>query len=130
MSQHSIYVAGPWADRDHVRDVAESLRLAGYKVDARWLTADDVSIDDPERSAKLKVQALNDLEDLFNSEALVYVNSLKSEGKATELGVSIALLKPIIIIGDREGNIFLNLNMPAFPTVEAAIEWMNTQGDE
>jgi hypothetical protein len=125
----TFYTAGPWKDREQVREIAEKLRAAGYTVNSRWLEVEDVADDDPKREQYLREQAINDLEDVFKADALLYVNSRKSEGKATELGVAIASLKPIVIVGGRENNVFLNLNIPAFPTIDEAITWMKAEED-
>ena len=122
-----FYTAGPWKDRENVRKIADTLKENGWTVNSRWLEAEDVHEDDPHRTQYLYEQAVADLEDVFAADALIYVNSMKSEGKATELGVAIATLKPIIVIGDRKNNVFLNLNIPAYPTIEAAVEWIKEQ---
>src|SRR5688572_142606 len=111
MSKHSFYVAGPWADRENVRKITAKLQDAGYNITSRWLEVEDVPEDDPRREEYLKQQAIHDLEDLIRADALFYVNSMKSEGKATELGVALATMKPIIVVGDRSNNIFLNLDL-------------------
>lgn len=121
---NSVYLAGPWQEQAALVEMGGKLQAAGYTVTSRWLDAGDVADDDPERETLLKQQAVNDIEDLLTSDAMIYVNSARSEGKATELGMAIATLKPIILIGAREHNIFLHLNMPAFPTIEEAIVWM------
>ena len=123
-----VYVAGPWQDRPAVRVVADRLREVGYGVECRWLDHDEIAEDDPKRDDYLREQALHDIQDLLSADAMVYVNSRKSEGKATELGMAIATLKPIIIVGDRRNNIFLNLNIPAFPNIDEAIHYMAEHG--
>lgn len=126
----TIYTAGPWADRPQVREVASKLRDAGYIVNSRWLEVPEEAPEGMTYEEYLHMQALNDLEDCISADLLVYVNTgTKSEGKATELGVSLAMLKPILIVGPggRTNNIFLNLNIPHFPTVEEAIEWMGVE---
>lgn len=126
----TIYTAGPWKDREYVREVAEKFRAAGYTVNSRWL---EVSPDTPEgltREEYYRAQALNDLEDCLKADLLIFCNTgTMSEGKAVELGVSIATLKPIIIVGPggRQNNIFLHLNIPHYETAEAAIEWMKSE---
>lgn len=125
-----IYTAGPWADRPHVREIAQKLRDAGHEVTSRWLEVEDVLDDDPRRDEYLRQQAIHDLEDVIEADGLVYVNSRLSEGKATELGFAMATLKPVIIIGDRRNNVFLHLELPAFPTIDDAIVWMNAPIDE
>ena len=130
MHNFNWYVAGPWLDRPNVREIITKIEAAGYQTCSRWAEIDnpDVAEDDPERVQKLRDQAMRDVEDVIMADGLIYVNSLKSEGKATELGISIAMLKPIIIIGGRETNIFLNINIPAYPTIEEALEWLKDEG--
>jgi nucleoside 2-deoxyribosyltransferase len=124
----TFYTAGPWKDRDKVRVVAEKLRDEGYRVNSRWL---DVPEEAPEGMTyeEYQVQQANhDLHDVVAADALIYVNTgYKSEGKATELGIAIAMLKPIIAIGGKANNIFLNLNIPNFPTIEEAITFLKEQ---
>lgn len=129
------YVAGPWADRPRVREIIKKLNDAGWQTNSRWAEPDNPDIDpnDPEKDKKLYTQAARDVEDVAMADGLIYVNSLKSEGKATELGICIGMLKPIIVIGcdrGREGNIFLNLNIPIHNTIEEAMAWLDTDGGE
>lgn len=124
----TFYTAGPWKDREAVREVAQKLRDNGYEVNSRWLEVPEETPDGMTRDEYMKQQALNDMEDVIKADALIYVNTgTLSEGKATELGVSIAMLKPIIAIGGRGGNIFLHLNIPNFPTIDEAIDWMKEE---
>lgn len=136
MHNFTWYVAAPWVDRPNVRIIIEKLQANGWNTNSRWAAIDneDVSKDDPERDEKLRWQATRDVEDVVKADGLIYVNSAISEGKATELGISIAMLKPVIIIGERSypdrfnNNIFLNLNIPAYPTVEEAMAWLEDEG--
>lgn len=129
----TFYVAGPWDHKAEVYAEIKKLRAAGWQTNSRWAEPEnpDVAPDDPERNAKLRAQALRDVEDVMRADGLFYINSKYSEGKATELGLSIATLKPIVVVGGdrgREGNIFLNLSIPLFKTTEEAIEWLNGEG--
>lgn len=132
MKNFTFYVAGPWADRPNVRDIAEKVKAANWQVNSRWLDPALGEIPtDPDAQAKYKFEhAIRDVEDVMSADGLIYVNSMKSEGKATELGISIAMMKPIIIVGQRgrEGNIFLNLRIPYYPTIEEALEWLKMDG--
>jgi nucleoside 2-deoxyribosyltransferase len=119
----TFYTAGPWADRAQVKEVANSLRNAGYTVNSRWLDVPEVAPDGMTHEEYQIQQAINDLSDVLAADALIYVNTgTKSEGKATELGVAIGTMKPIIVIGGKANNIFLHLpGMPFFDSIEAAI---------
>jgi len=128
-----IYIAGPWADRPAVRIEAQKFRDAGHTVDCRWLdlhtelaqgNAD--ALNEDEHQTFLRQQAMNDIEDLLNSEVLVLINTQKSEGKSVETGIAIAALMPILIVG-RRTNIFHTLSIPIFATSEEAIDWIAQQ---
>lgn len=128
---YRLYVAGPWADRPYVNEQAQKLRDAGYTVDARWLTIHaegdgDLNNEDPANQEFYREQALNDIEDLLQADALFLVNTQKSEGKAVETGIAIATLKPTVMVGKRT-NVFHTLNIPRFDTTEDAIVWMKAQ---
>jgi nucleoside 2-deoxyribosyltransferase len=122
MSETAVfYTAGSKHHQKDVQEIAAKLREAGYTVNSRWL---EVSKQDHEVDEEyLQKMAVWDLEDVMRADALIYCNhGYKSEGKATELGVSIAMMKPIIVIGGKENNIFLNLpGLPFFATIEEAI---------
>jgi hypothetical protein len=120
-----FYVAGPKKDQEFVKGVAETLRREGYGVNSRWLEIDKK--DDEVDQDYLEKMALWDFEDVLKSDVLCYVNTgTKSEGKATELGIALGMMKPIIVIGGKANNIFLNLPLQNFPTIEEAIEWMKS----
>ena len=124
------YCAGPWAHRPQVREIIAKINAAGWKTNSRWAEIDNPDIDpaDPERRTKLREQAIRDVRDVFEADGLIYVNSKASDGKSTELGMSLATLKPVLIIGDRKNNIFLNLEIPAFATVEELLLWLEGDG--
>jgi hypothetical protein len=124
----TFYTAGPWKDREQVKVVAEKLRDEGYKVNSRWLDVPEEAPDGMAYDEYLVQQANHDLHDVVAADVLMYVNTgTLSEGKATELGIAIAMLKPIIAIGGKANNIFLNLNIPNFPTIEEAITFLKEQ---
>src|SRR3990167_3434558 len=129
-SSFTWYCAGPWDHRPAVREIIEKINKAGWKTNSNWVAPENPDVDpaDPERDALLKDQALRDVKDVFEANGLIYVNSKKSDGKATELGLALATLKPVLIIGNREGNIFLNLEIPAFDTVEEMLLWLEGDG--
>ena len=134
MENFTWYCAGPWADRPFVREIIAKIQADGWKTCSRWADSLDIPPDATDRQEQLRQRAARDIEDVVQSDGLIYVNSSISEGKSTELGLSIALLKPIIIIGERSyadrgnNNIFLNLNFPCYPTIEDALEWLKGDG--
>ena len=127
MRDFTWYVAAPYIHRTQVQEHITKIHTAGWKTNSRW-AEEDLS------SECLKNRAMIDVEGVINADGLIYVNSALSEGKATELGIAIALLKPIIIVGERSytersnNNIFLNLSIPVFPTIEQMLEWLAGEG--
>lgn len=103
-----IYVAGPWACKEEVRAVVRYLRSQGLIITSRW-------VDRPETEYEcapelMRSEAVRDIEDIDNSDALLYLNLQKSEGKATELGMVLARGDmPIYCVGGTQNNVFLHL---------------------
>lgn len=127
MRDFTWYIAAPYIHRGQVQEHIAKIHAAGWKTNSRWAEEDDIS-------ECLKSRAMRDVEDVISADGLIYVNSALSEGKATELGIAIALLKPILIVGEQlyperpNNNIFLNLSIPAFPTIEQMLEWLVVEG--
>ena len=126
----TFYVAGPWAHKAAVYETIQKVRAAGWQTNSRWAEPDNPDIDpaDPRYEELRFEQAAKDMQDCIQADGLIYINSKLSEGKATELGMCLAMLKPIVIIGGRDNNIFLALNIPAFPTIEEALGWLDGDG--
>ena len=130
MKDFTWYVAGPWDHKAEVYELVKKVNAAGWQTCSRWAEPDNTDIDPnaPDYEEQRRFQATRDVEDVTGADGLIYVNSKLSEGKATELGMSMALIRPIIIIGDRRTNIFLSLDMPCFPTIEEALVWLEGDG--
>lgn len=118
-----IYLAGPWVRRPEVREIAKQLEAAGHTITSRWLYEHH---GDPNDSAGLtssdayiRLQANEDIADVKNSDAFVILNLEKSEGKAVELGVALALRIPVYSVGPRF-NIFCTLGTEC-PNVDGLI---------
>lgn len=118
-----IYVAAPWTHGGDALRIAETLKLNGYTITSRWLARahnTDPNYDyakDPAYTAKIgKAEALKDLEDVARSDVVLVYNPVKSEGKAVEQGVALALKIPIIVIG-AVTNTFQYLDPPAVTVV-------------
>lgn len=126
MSKPKIYVAAPWVNKAAAKAFRDDLVTAGYEVTSRWLDLhvggnNDLATVD---HARLKEEALNDIDDIINADILILLNSQdrgqESTGKAVETGVAIMTNKGIIVVGDRT-NVFHYLGMPVVPTNEDAI---------
>lgn len=123
---HKVYLAAPWKHRAEARIAADELRARGHEVNCRWLEHPQVSETDEGAPEFLREQALNDLDDLSAADVLVYMNNCLSEGKATELGFALASSKPIVLVGPRQNNVFLQLDIPQFDTVSDAADYLET----
>ena len=121
----TIYLAGPWARRDEVKEVRAQLQSAGFVVKSRWLDVDHVDSkaygDATDDVPALQEEALRDLEDIDDADIMVVSNLQLSEGKAVEQGIALATSMPIIVIGERL-NVFQYLDhVTVVPDVESAI---------
>jgi nucleoside 2-deoxyribosyltransferase len=93
-----IYIAGPWVDRAQMPGVASLIEGLGHTITHKWWEHDDIA--EGVKTAKiLQEQATLDQEGVVNADMLILINSSKSEGKATEQGMALALGKPIVAVG-------------------------------
>lgn len=104
-----IYCAGPWANKPELKIAANVLRQQGFEVVSRWhdTTHNSNIYEAPE--PVMVAEAQKDMEDIMSADTLVYMNLAKSEGKATELGISLNRGIPIYVVGGRQNNVFLHL---------------------
>lgn len=103
----TVYVAGPWARKNDVRAVVQRLRGAGFSVTSRWVDRPESEYEcDP---ALMRSEAIRDIEDIDQSDVLLYLNLEKSEGKATELGMALTREMPVFVVGGTKNNVFLHL---------------------
>lgn len=63
-----------------------------------------------ETSRNYGAEALRDMAQIRDADVMVIYNTDKSEGKATELGVALMLNKPVILVGERKGNVFYHVS--------------------
>lgn len=92
-----LYLAAPWADRDLARRLADDLEADGHTITLPWW---DHPVSDD--AGELQHQAEEDYDGVRSAEVFVLLNSQKSEGKATELGMALVYHMPIIIVGERK----------------------------
>lgn len=118
-----IYLAGPWARREAVRDAAKQLETAGHEITSRWLHAHAGPPNDAagltHSDEHIRNEALDDVADVLRADVFVILNLEKSEGKAFEMGVAYMASKPIICVGQRF-NIFCTFGRTV-DSVEEAI---------
>lgn len=117
-----IYLAAPWEAKPQAKEARETLREAGFVVDCRWIDLHtDVDTKHPDLDKFKAEQALNDVEDLINSDILILLNISKSEGKAVETGMALASGRPVILVGERT-NIFHWLPITKVSNIQEAID--------
>lgn len=118
-----IYIAAPWIRKDDAKIVKQQLEQAGFTVTSRWIAfhCDNSAYEHPDGVMQLEAQ--NNVEDLRNSDALLYMRWEKSEGKATELGIALMLGLKVFVVGGRHDNVFLHMpEVLVVNTVEQFIE--------
>lgn len=119
-----IYIAAPWIDREQLPAIASQFEAQGHTITWKWWQTDDIA-EGSSNEAKLEEQALHDLNGVLEAEALVLLNTKKSEGKAVEQGIAIANGTPIIAVGERgieSKNVFHYLSVYTWvPTIEEAL---------
>lgn len=110
MTGNRIYVAAPWKDRNLAANIAADLEYCGYIITQKWWIfegeEENTSWDFKKLCATLDAAGVR------TADAVVMLNTQKSEGKAVEMGLAIAYQIPIVIIGDKEkrGNIFQTMD--------------------
>jgi hypothetical protein len=127
-----IYLAAPWQHKTEAKQVAQQFRDAGFDISSRWHDKHHEGADGDKDTALLAQEASDDLFDLLNSDGMVILQLVKSEGKAFEQGFLIAASqytglnnKLIVVSADgTRGNVFQYLEdvYDLVPTVEAAID--------
>lgn len=86
-------------------EIAAQFEAAGHTITERWWEHPDLGFDKPRNLRELEDQAVRDFMGVVQADALVLINSEKSEGKAAETGIAISRFIPIILVGKRT-NIF------------------------
>lgn len=124
-----LYLAAPWIDRHEMPHIASRFEQAGHTITHKWWEVEVV--EENELSVEiLRQQAARDFVGVWECDKLVLINSKKSEGKAVEQGIALALDKDIIAVGrlgEQSKNVFhYLLNYTWVPTIEEAITCLQT----
>jgi nucleoside 2-deoxyribosyltransferase len=107
-----IYVAAPWVARETAGLVASQLEQRGHVITERWWDHHDVGVyPGPaygEDLAELRAQADRDIAGVESADVVVVLQLAKSEGKAVEQGIAIALGIPIVVYSplNERGHLF------------------------
>ena len=126
MRNNKVYIAAPWIHRDQARVIKHQFIAAGFRVSSTWIDGHG----DTDDELRLRAEAEQDYDDIVGSDIFVIINSAPSQGKATELGFALEAGIPVILVGDRTGNIFYHLySVNQVDTIEEAIELASTWVD-
>lgn len=91
----SIYLAGPWIDRHQMPGIASALEAKGHTITHKWWVYEGKG-EEHETEKFMKDCAVKDYNGVADCDVVVVYNSAKSEGKATEQGIALALEKRIV----------------------------------
>lgn len=92
----NVYLAAPWTHKEEAARFANVLEAAGHAITKKWWEHREVpgylasGISTANRD-ELAQQAAEDIAGVFLADAFVLLNYEKSEGKAVETGVALAL---------------------------------------
>lgn len=103
-----IYLAAPWVDRNAMPECASLLEKDGHTITHKWWAVEAAPYNE-RTDLQRQGHALQDVNGVAEADVVLLVNSGKSEGKAVEQGIAIALGIPIIgigIAGEHSKNIF------------------------
>lgn len=123
-----VYVAGPWVDREAAQSLGNIVASKGHTITHAWWAYEGKG-EALETEEFLRECAIKDVNGVSTADVVVVLNTAKSEGKATEQGIAIALRIPVVVLtpGTKPtSNIFHHL--PSFKhvkTVEEALEAIN-----
>ena len=99
-----IYLAGPWRTKAAMPTLAAQIEAAGHTITERWWEQDGSkypTYPSNEDDEGLTDIAIDDAIGVMRADALIVINTEKSEGKAAEAGIALALNKPIMLVGTR-----------------------------
>lgn len=112
MTGKRVYIAAPWVDRDQVPAIVIVLESSGYTITHKWWVfegeEEEVSWEFKQLCARLDVDGVR------TADAVLLLNSSKSEGKATEQGLALAYGIPIVVIGDKAKRCNIFQTLPVF----------------
>jgi nucleoside 2-deoxyribosyltransferase len=92
-----VYIAAPWANRATARITGQQCEDRGIEITHKWWDFEG----DFEEAEKMQSYAEMDFEGVRKADFLILLDLAKSEGKAVEQGIALALGKEIIAVGER-----------------------------
>lgn len=126
MDKIKVYIAAPWEHKDAAAAFADQLEAEGFEVTSRWLRL-IIQNESTVNYARMKEEALHDLEDIYLADGVIVLQYAKSEGKAFEQGAAIHLVPNKIVVVSPDGargNVFQYIDemYTIVPTLEAAMQ--------
>lgn len=122
---NTVYVAAPWVEKDLMPDIAEKVEDSGLEITHYWWDHEDIAEED-RLTDELCEQAELDMNGVKEADAVILINSAKSEGKAVEQGLALAYGKPIFAVGrlgEHSKNVFHYLpNYYWYDTLDDVLE--------
>lgn len=103
----NLYIAAPFQERGNMPTLASRVEGLGYGISWKWWEVEEVGREGDQEF--LETCARNDFLGVKNADLILLINSSKSEGKAVEQGVALALGKPILAVGrvgEHSNNVF------------------------
>lgn len=108
-----IYVAAKFEEGARVRGVYDTLREAGFSITHDWTTEDASAYTGAAKLAYKRQCGTNDYRGVVNADAVLVLNHALLYGGAAEMGMAIALKKPVYVVGaEIRENIFFHLGPP------------------
>lgn len=133
-TEMKIYLAARYSRRFEMQDYRETLIKAGHEITSRWIEGGHEITLDPEDPGNIRF-AIEDWSDLIDADLVIHFSDepdAKTRGRGgrhVELGIALALGKPIILVGRRE-NVFHYLpQIRQFNSFEDALERGFKSGD-
>jgi hypothetical protein len=105
-----LYLAAPFVDHALMDERCLIFEDEGHTITHKWWhTEHEDKRPLEERSDYLREHAFLDFKGVMDCEALVVFHTAKSEGKATEQGIALAMGIPIFAIGERGYKVAANI---------------------
>lgn len=103
-----FYLASRFSRKDEIQQNAHCLQLSGYETTSRWHTPGH-QLGPSQNDAERMQRGIEDLEDVRRADAILVhtgdvdpvTGASTRGGYHTEVGIALALCKPIALIGDR-----------------------------
>jgi nucleoside 2-deoxyribosyltransferase len=135
-----VYLAAPYAARDHLRPLAEELRSLGFATTSSWIgeqqdiNAGTVGAAVAQTQAEVEAHVVQDFSDLNRTDVVVaftavtcarlccgdWLPSFNTGGRHVETGFALAKGKRVIVVGEPE-NVFHRAACRCVPDWHAAV---------